>query len=213
MFLNRTDAAKKLVDPLKSYALKKDTCVLSLTRGGIVLGYELAKSLHLPLDVIIVRKLGAPDNPEYAIGALSEYGEVMVNNEVVKSYGIAWKYIEDQILQEKKEIERRQKMFRGEKKPLSLDNKTVILVDDGLATGYTMKAAVSDVKKQKASKVIVAVPVGPPDAVEELKMVADEVICLFTPSMFFAVGNHYIDFSQVSDEEVIYLLQQYREGK
>jgi putative phosphoribosyl transferase len=213
MFLDRRDAAQQLARALKKYTHHDHTCLLGLTRGGVVLAAEIATRLHLPVDAFIVRKIGAPDNPEYAIGAISEGGVVEINNDVVRSSVISWEYIDQQIVLQTQKIEHQKELYRGNRSLLDVGHQSVIIVDDGLATGYTMRVAIQDVRSQQASKIVVAVPVGPVDTVTELKKIVDEVICLKIPSIFFAVGNHYIDFSPVSDEEVVSLMKRFEKIK
>jgi len=213
MFLDRRDAAQQLAQALKTYAHHDHTCLLGLTRGGVVLAAEIATHLHLPVDAFIVRKIGAPDNPEYAIGAISEGGVVEINNEVVRREGIPWAYIDQQIVLQTQKIEHQKELYRGNRSLLDVGHQRVILVDDGLATGYTMNVAITDVRKRGAKEIIVAVPVGPQDTVQKLQEKADQVFCLLTPAVFFAVGNHYLDFSPVSDKEVVSLLKQFEKRK
>ena len=204
LFQNRADAGLKLAEKLGKYAESENTMIIALPRGGVVVGYEVARALNLPLDIVVPRKIGAPGNPEFAIGAITESGEMILNEEV---FGISESYLKSEAEKERAEAERRLKLYRGTRPPLDLKNKTVILVDDGLATGLTMRAAIASVKKMKAKKIIVAVPVTPPDAVELIKKEADEIIYLKAPLLFGAVGAFYKEFGQTTDEEVIELLK------
>lgn len=189
---------------LEKYKDAKDTIILALPRGGVVVGFEVAKVLNLPLDIVVPRKIGAPGNPEFAIGAITETGEMILNEEV---FGISESYLKNEAEKERAEAERRLKLYRGNRPPLSLKNKTVILIDDGLATGLTMRAAISSVKKMKAKKIIVAVPIAPPETVELIKKEVDEIFYLEAPPLFGAVGAFYKEFGETSDEEVIDLLK------
>src|SRR5665647_3307816 len=197
-FGDRVDAGKRLASALKNFSGKKGI-VLAIPRGGVVVGFEIAKALNLPLDVIIPRKIGAPDNPELAIGAVAEDGTEILDSNLIKYLGVSREYI-------KEEIERRLKLYRQDTSYPDLKGLDVIVVDDGIATGSTMKAALASVKNRGAASITVAVPVGPPSTIEELEKMADRVVCLYTPEFFQAIGEFYKDFSQTSDEEVIGLL-------
>lgn len=207
MFTDRIEAGQKLAARLEKYRKNNHTLVVSLTRGGVKVGAEVAGKLRLPMDILIVRKIGMPGNPEYAIGALSEYGEVVLDNEVIRSHEIPWEYIEEQIDEEKDTMRERKSLFEPYRTTIDLKGKTVLLVDDGLATGHTMKAALADMRKKEVEKIIVAVPVGPKETIQEMQKMADTVISLEIPEFFFAVGHHYENFDQVENEEVIELLQ------
>lgn len=207
IFKNRVDAGQKLSQALEKYKDAKDTVILALPRGGVVAGYEAAKKLNLPLDIVVPRKIGAPGNPEFAIGAITETGEGIFNEETIKTYGISKEYIESEIKKEKAEAERRLKLYRGKRPCLVLKNKTVIILDDGLATGLTMRAAIRTVKSRKPKKIVVAFPIGPSDSIEILKREVDEVVYLDAPFFFGAVGAFYEEFGQTTDEEVIDLLK------
>lgn len=201
MFRDRVDAGRQLADRLASYR-GEDAIVLALPRGGVVIGAEVARALGAPLDVIISRKIGAPDNPEYAIGAVSESGDAMIDEEAVQVYGIPRGYIDAEIARQMGEISRRVAYYRGGKPLTDLTRKAAILVDDGVATGYTMFAAVKAVRSLKPLKLVVAVPVSSPTAAAELRKQADEVVVLMAPEFFMAVGAFYANFEQVSDAEV-----------
>lgn len=201
MFRDRVDAGRQLARGLTRYQ-GQDVLILALPRGGVVVGNEVARALGAPLDVIISRKIGAPDNPEYAIGAVSESGDAMIDEEAVQAYGIPRAYIDSEIARQMGEISRRVGYFRGGKALPDLTRKTVILVDDGVATGYTMFAAIRGVRSLKPQKVVVAVPVSSPSAAVELRRRADETVILLTPDLFMAVGGFYANFEQVSDAEV-----------
>lgn len=206
IFHDRQDAGKKLAFLLKEYDRKKNAVVIGLPRGGVVTAFEIAQYLHLPLDVICPRKIGAPFNPELAIGAVTHNGALYLNDDLIEPLGIDKNYIETEGANQKKESERRMQLFRKNKPPLDVKGKTVILVDDGLATGATMKAAIFCIKSLEAKKIVGAIPVAPRDSLFEVKQLADEVFCLYTPDSFMAVGQFYEFFNQTSDEEVIELL-------
>lgn len=201
---NRAEAGQKLAELLKQFKDAKETIIIALPRGGVVVGFEVAKELNLPLDIVVPRKIGAPGNPEFAIGAITESGEMILNEEV---FGISESYLKSETEKERAEAERRLRLYRGSRLPLDLENKTVILIDDGLATGLTMRAAISSVKKMKAKKIIVAVPIAPPETVELIKKETDEIFYLEAPLLFGAVGAFYKEFGQTTDEEVIDLLK------
>jgi len=206
-FVNRVDAGKRLASALKNFSGKYGV-VLAIPRGGVVVGFEIAKALNLPLDITIPRKIGAPDNPELAIGAVAEDGSAILDNNLIKYLGISREYIKEESERQKQEIERRLKLYRQEKSYPDLKGFDVIVVDDGIATGSTMKAALASVRNRGAASVTVAVPVGPPSTIEELNELADRVVCLYTPEYFQAIGEFYTDFSQTPDEEVIRLLRE-----
>ncbi len=209
-FADRVDAGKRLASVLADFK-DKDAIVLAIPRGGVVLGFEIAKAVNLPLDVIIPRKIGAPDNPELAIGAMTEDGTTILDNNLVAYLDVSDEYIKEESKRQKVEIERRLKMYRQNEPYPNLKNRHVIIVDDGIATGSTMKAALASVKNRGAKTVTIAVPVGPPSTIEELKKQADKVVCLYTPEYFQAIGQFYEDFNQTTDEEVIQLLRQSRQ--
>jgi putative phosphoribosyl transferase len=210
-FADRVDAGKRLASALAHIA-RKNAIVLAIPRGGVVVGYEIAKALKLPLDVIIPHKIGAPDNPELAIGAMTEDGTIILDNNIVTYMGVQEGYIREESERQEREIKRRLKLYRQKEPYPILKGLDVILVDDGIATGATMKAALASVKKRGASNVTVAIPVGPPSTIEELKKHANRVICLYTPEYFQALGQFYGDFSQTTDEEVIQLIKQSKQG-
>ena len=206
-FSDRVDAGKRLASALKDFSGKKGI-VLAIPRGGVVVGYMIAKALNLPLDVIIPRKIGAPDNPELAIGAVAEDGTAILDGNLIKYLGVSREYIKEETERQKQEIGRRLKLYRQDASYPNLKGLDVIVVDDGIATGSTMKAALASVKNRGAASITVAVPVGPPSTIDELEKMADRVVCLHTPEFFQAIGEFYTDFSQTSDEEVIGLLRE-----
>jgi putative phosphoribosyl transferase len=205
LFADRVDAGKHLASALKN-VVDKDAIVLAIPRGGVVVGYEVAEALGLPLDVIIPRKIGAPSQPELAIGAMTEDGTVLLDERLLERLRVSDYYIKEESAAQKLEIQRRLKLYRGDFPYPSLANRDVILVDDGIATGSTMKAALASVRKRGAKTVVVAVPVGPPSTIMELEREADRVVCLHTPESFYAIGQFYRDFTQTRDEEVTRLL-------
>lgn len=210
-FVDRIDAGNRLASVLKDFSGKKGI-VLAIPRGGVVVGSVIAKSLNLPLDVIIPRKIGAPDNPELAIGAVAEDGTAILDNNLIRYLGVDREYVKEETEGQKKEIERRLKLYRHDISYPILKGLDVIVVDDGIATGSTMKAALASVKNRGAASITVAVPVGPPSTIEELNKIADRVVCLYTPEYFQAIGQFYKDFSQTTDDEVIKLLSESKQN-
>ncbi len=210
-FVDRVDAGKRLAAALKGFAVGNGV-VLAVPRGGVVVGYEIAEALDLPLDVIVPRKLGSPGNSELAIGAVAEDGSVVLDSSLVAYLDVSQEYIAEESERQRREIERRQSVYRQGMEPRQIAGKDVIVVDDGIATGSTMKAALASVRNQGAKSVTVAIPVGPPSTIEELKKMADRVICLYTPEYFQAIGQFYQDFSQTTDEEVIDLLKKCKQN-
>ncbi len=212
MFVDRKDAGVQLAERLKSYSEEREALVLALPRGGVVTGFEIARRLKIPLDVLIVRKIGHPLQPELAIGAVSETGTVEMNRSIISASAISKAYLDNEVSVQKKEIERRVELYRSGRGIAPLEGKTIILVDDGVATGATVKAAIATLRKEKIGRLVVAIPVAPPETAAELERMADEFICMETPSHFMAVGAHYQDFVQVTDEEVVKLLRQSAAG-
>ena len=211
MFNDRSDAGIQLASRLKEYKDKKGVLVLALPRGGVVTGYEIARHLNAPLDIVIVRKIGFPGQPELAIGAVSETGTVVLNDYIISGYGVSKEYIETEVSRQKEEISRRVKLYRKGKWLSGLEGKTVILVDDGIATGATMKVAIATLREEKLNKLVVALPVAPSSVAEEIEKMVDEFICIETPLDFMAVGSYYYDFTQVSDKEVVEILRRSEE--
>lgn len=208
MFTDRRDSGLQLAEKLNHYKGSRRVLVLALPRGGAVTGFEIAHAIGAPFDVLIVRKIGFPGQPELAVGAISETGAVVFNPRVI-SYGeVSKEYIDREISRQKGEIARRIRLYRGDRHLENLKGKTVILADDGVATGATMKAAITALKEAEVEKLIVAVPVAPPDTAAELASMVDEFVCLSTPADFMAVGQYYYDFTQVTDEEVADILKE-----
>jgi predicted phosphoribosyltransferase len=203
---NRREAGLTLAAQLQAYAARPDVVVLALPRGGVPVAYEVARSLHAPLDVFLVRKLGVPGHEELAMGAIASGGVRVLNADIVQWYGIAPPIIDAIAEAEQAELERRATAYRGNRPTVELHGRTVLLIDDGLATGSTMKAAVQAVRAHGPARIVVAVPVGAADTCRDLGAVADEVVCARTPRDFRAVGLWYRDFSQTTDEEVRELL-------
>jgi putative phosphoribosyl transferase len=206
-FRNRRDAGAELADQLAKYKDRKDVVILALPRGGVPVAFEVARALHAPLDVFLVRKLGVPQHRELAMGAIASGGVRVLNDYVVRSYRIPDAIIDEVAREEQLELERRETAYREGRPPIDLRNRTVLLIDDGLATGATMKAAVEAVRTRKPDRIVVAVPVGSPETCREFVDVADEIVCARTPSFFSAVGLWYRDFSETSDDEVRELLR------
>jgi predicted phosphoribosyltransferase len=206
-FTDRFEAGRILAAHLQAFKDRDDVVVLALPRGGVPVAHEIAQSLDVPLDVFVVRKLGLPGHRELAMGAIGSGGVRVLNDEIVNWFGVPAEVIDQVTREEQAELERREATYREGRAPLSLKNKIVILVDDGLATGSTMKAAVLAVRAHQPARLVVAVPVGAPETCREFEGIADVVICARTPDPFSAVGLWYRDFSQTTDEEVRDLLQ------
>ena len=206
-FRNRTEVGRLLAKQLKpTYANRPDVLVLGLPRGGVPVAYEVAEVLHAPLDICLVRKLGVPRHQELAMGAIATGGIMVLNEALVRSLNISQKAIEQVAAREQQELERRARVYRGQRPVPDLSHRTIILVDDGIATGSTIKAAISTIKKQQPKRIIVAVPVAPPDVCQELKDEVDELVCLLTPEWLYSISLWYDDFSPTTDAEVRYLL-------
>lgn len=207
MFENRTDAGRQLAQELSEYADRDDVVVLGLPRGGVPVAFEVAKALKAPLDVFVVRKLGLPRNSELAMGAIAS-GDVRVMNEnVVRRSGVSDRAIERVIEQEREKLKEREEIYRGARPRVGVEGKTVLLIDDGLATGATMRAAVHALREHNPEKIVVAVPTAPPDTCAEFEEIVDEIICATTPRFFMGVGGVYRDFSQTTNQEVRDMLE------
>lgn len=206
-FVDRVDAGKKLAKELSRYADRDDVVVLGLPRGGVPVAFEVARRLRAPLDVFVVRKLGAPGNPELAMGAIASGGVRVMNEEVVRSLSVSDEAIERAEEEEREKLQERERMYRGARPGVDLAGKVVLLVDDGLATGATMRAAVDAVREQEPQRIIVAVPTAPAETCADFEDYVDEVVCVATQRPFFGVGGAYRDFSQTSDERVGELLE------
>jgi putative phosphoribosyl transferase len=212
MFENRREAGQQLAQALSAYAGREDLVVLGLPRGGVPVAFEVAKALGAPLDVFIVRKLGVPWNPELAMGAIASGGVRVMNQDVVRGTGVTHEEIERVVEQETRELEERERIFRGARPTVDVKDKTVILVDDGLATGATMRAAVRAVRARGAAHIVVAVPTAPQETCSEFESLVDDVICLVTPRPFLGVGGAYRHFAQTTNDEVRDLLARARQG-
>jgi putative phosphoribosyl transferase len=207
-FRNRQHAGRALAGKLAPYAGRPDLTVLALPRGGTPVAYEVARALHAPLDVLVVRKLGVPGHEEYAMGAIAGGGERVLDEGLVRDLGIGAKAVDEVVRAEQHELERRERAYRGERPAPALRGRIAILVDDGLATGSTMRVAVRAVRRQAPARIVVAAPVASPEACELLRGEADELVCAEILDPFLGVGRWYLDFSQTSDEEVCSLLEE-----
>jgi putative phosphoribosyl transferase len=207
LFHDRTEAGQLLAKKLMKYANHPDVVVLALPRGGVPVAYEVARALHVPLDIFVVRKLGLPGHEELAIGAIASHGVRVLNEDVVRKLGISLDMFDAITAEERLELERRERAYRGDNPAPDVHGRTVILVDDGLATGSTMRAAVIALRQERPARVIVAVPVGSAETCAEFQMEADETVCVRMPEPFYAVGLWYDDFAQTTDEEVHNLLE------
>jgi putative phosphoribosyl transferase len=206
-FRDRSDAGRQLAGRLEEYGDNAGTIVLALPRGGVPVGAEIARELGAPLDVFVVRKLGVPGHEELAMGALATGGARVLNREVVARIGISPEQLERVTAREREEVVRRERLYRGDQPAPDLRGRIVIVVDDGLATGATMRAAVAALRQQDPERIVVAVPTGSADTCDDLRAHADDVVCLVSPDPFLAVGFWYDDFGQVSDDEVRSLLE------
>jgi len=206
VFANRTDAGRRLAAALGEYRDHRPV-VLALPRGGVVVGHPIAEALDCPLDIVVVRKLGAPGQPELGLGAIAEHGSRVVNDELVKYLRISTEALDRVEERERDELRRRVQRYRRNRPEVDVIGRTAIVVDDGLATGYTARAAVAAARARGAARVVLAVPVGAPDVVDDLRMLADRVVALSTPSDLRAVGFWYRNFAQTTDEEVLTLLE------
>jgi putative phosphoribosyl transferase len=206
-FQDRREAGRVLAEALRTYADRLDVVVLALPRGGVPVAYEVAAALGATLDILLVRKLGTPGHRELAMGAIASGGVLVLNDDVVRTLGIQPEAIDAAAHEEQRELERRQRTYLEGREPVPLEGKVVILVDDGLATGSTMKAAAQAVRRRNPARVIVAVPVGARDTCADMAGLADEVVCARMPDPFTAVGQWYGDFDQTTDEEVMQLMR------
>lgn len=208
IFNDRREAGRALAAFVRSRITTDDVLVLGLPRGGVPVAWEVARALGAPLDICLVRKLGVPGHEELAMGAIASGGLRVLNNDLIRQLGISERAIDDTTRRETAELERRERIFRGDRPEPVIAGSTVVVVDDGLATGSTMLAAVTALRSAHPARILVAVPVGASDTCAELKRVADDCICAATPEPFFGVGTWYLDFEQTSDDEVRQLLQQ-----
>jgi putative phosphoribosyl transferase len=206
LFKDRRDAGRQLVPQLIKYKDQKDVLVLGLARGGMVTAHEVAVGLNVPLNVVVVRKIGAPGNEELALGAIAELGEGIFNEQLIGILGVSHDYLKKEMERQKKFLKDRLDLYRGNSPAPVIKGKTVILVDDGIATGASMRVAIKSVRDAGAKKIVLAVPVAAPDSLRKIQKEVDEVACLSSPIFFEAVGEFYRAFEQTSDEEVIHLL-------
>jgi predicted phosphoribosyltransferase len=210
IFSDRTEAGKYLASKLLNYKDRPDVLVLALPRGGVPIGYEVAHALGVPLDIFLVRKLGVPGHEELAMGAIATGGVRVLNEDVVDYLGIPLNVIDAMAAREMNELRRRELAYRGNRPEPDVKGKTVILVDDGLATGSTIRAAAQALRQQQPARIVVAVPVSAPQTCDEYRIGVDEIVCAATPEPFLGVGQWYVDFSQTTDDEVRDLLEQAR---
>ena len=203
MFRNREEAGQILADKLSQYRNDPTALILALPRGGVVVGYQLSLALHIPLDVFITRKIGAPDNPEYAIGAVAETGSRYLNQEAVSSFGLSRYGLDRLIHVQEKEIARRKDLYRQGRPLPQLTGRTVLLVDDGIATGSTFMASALAIRSLQPRRLVGVIPVGPSSTIREVRSHVDELVVLMTPDLFEAVGNFFMDFRQVEDRDVV----------
>jgi putative phosphoribosyl transferase len=206
IFANRTEAGQELALRLRKYAYRDDVIVLGAPRGGVPIAFEVATALRAPLDVFVLRKLGVPGREEFAFGAIASGGVRILDRRTIEGLGITGLDIERVTRAEKQELERRERAYRGGRSPLDVSGLTVILVDDGIATGSSMRAAIRALRQMKPARIVIAVPVAPPSTCSQIQFEADELVCLEMPEPFYGVGQFYDDFTQVSDEEVKNLL-------
>jgi putative phosphoribosyl transferase len=212
-FRDRSHAGRFLAERLRQYANRQDVLVLALPRGGVPVAHEVAKALHVPMDIFLVRKLGVPGHEELAMGAVASGGVRVINEDVVRSLGIPGAAIDRVAQKELTELSRREQAYRGNRPEPEIRGRTVILVDDGLATGSTMRAAAQALAMKKPAKIVVAVPIASSDTCEALSREVDEVVCAVTPEPFYAVGLWYDDFDQTTDADVRALLAESRRGQ
>jgi putative phosphoribosyl transferase len=206
LFKDRRDAGKQLAAKLQQYKDRQDVIVLGLARGGMVTAAEVAAHLHVFLNVIVVRKVGAPGNEELALGAIAEHGEGVFNDHLIGILGVSSDYLKKEVERQKRLLKERLALYRGTSATPELKGKTVILIDDGIATGASMRVAIHSVKDAGAKKIVLAVPVASPDSLNKIAKEVDETVCLHAPAFFEAVGSFYREFGQTSDDEVIHLL-------
>jgi putative phosphoribosyl transferase len=211
LFRNRCEAGQKLAERLAKYRSRPDAIVLALPRGGVPVGFELARALNLPLDIFLVRKLGVPWQPELAMGAIATGGTQVLNHDIIATLKLSADEVSEAIEREERILKQRERLFRGETPPQVIEGRVVILVDDGLATGSSMRAAVAALRRMKPARIVIAVPVSSASTCAELGAEVEEMVCLATPEPFWAVGQWYVDFAPTTDEEVQHLLAQARE--
>ena len=206
MFRDREEAGRKLADELSRYRNDPTALILALPRGGVAVGYQLSLALHIPLDVFITRKIGAPGNPEYAIGAVTESGSHYLYQEAISSFGLSRHELDRLIHVQEQEIARRKDLYRQGRPLPRLTGRTLLLVDDGIATGSTFMASALAIRSLQPHRLVGVIPVGPPSTIREVRSHVDELVVLMTPDPFYAVGNFFTDFTQVEDRDVIQYL-------
>lgn len=208
IFQNRDEAGRKLAEALTEYANKESTLILGLGKGGIVIAKTVAQALSLPLDILLTRKIGAPINDEFPIGAITEHGTTYFDTRLIRQLQISQDYLDSMVEQEHIEAQKQIALYRENLEASDFTGKRVIIVDDGLATGATAKVAIQAVRERKATEVVLAVPMAPVDAIPELKEAADRFICLHTPDPFYTVKQFYFDFPDIAEEEIVRLLKE-----
>jgi putative phosphoribosyl transferase len=208
LFKDRIAAGQQLALQLETYAHSGEVCVLGLPRGGVPVAYEIARTLGVELDVFLVRKLGVPEQPELAMGAIASGGIRYLNHRIIESCHVSNAALEAVIRKEQQELERREQLYRQNRPPLRVEDRHIILVDDGIATGASMQAALIALRDRRPKQLIVAIPVAPRSSLRQFSRIADEVVCLISPTSFNSVGQWYVDFAQVSDAAVCELLNQ-----
>ena len=206
LFENRKEAGKQLALELAPYKKGENVVSVGLVRGGVVVAASVSEALEIPLDVVIVRKVGAPDNPELALGAISDEGEGVLNDELIAMLGVSKDYLRKELERQREIVHQRKTLYLGDKQSPGFEGKVVLLIDDGIATGASVKVAIEAIRVKLPEKIVLAVPVAPPDALRDISLLVDEVVCLHAPRSFGAVGAFYRDFSQVTDEEVVNLI-------
>jgi len=207
LFRNRVEAGRRLAERLRNYADRADVIVLAAPRGGVPVAYEISEALNLPLDVFVLRKLGVPGHEELAFGAIASGGVRVIDPDIVEGYGITGSDIERVSQKEREEMRRREITYRGARAPLDVGGRTVILVDDGIATGASIRAGIQALRQLSPARIVVAAPVAPPSTCARLRYEVDELVCLEMPEPFYGVGQFYADFSEVTDDEVKHLLE------
>ncbi|MBY0530254.1 MAG: phosphoribosyltransferase [Rhabdochlamydiaceae bacterium] len=205
IFKDRLDAGRQLAKELIAFSDSKNVIVIGLARGGVILAAEIAAALHLPMDIIVVRKIGAPGNEELALGAICESGEGVFNESLVSFLGVSQEYLEKEVERQRILINERLALYRGHGCPLSVQDKTVILVDDGIATGASIRVAIQSLRSLRVKKLVLAVPVAAPDSLQKIEKEVDRVVCLYRPSFFESVGSFYEVFNQTTDAEIVTL--------
>lgn len=212
MFLDRTDAGRQLAQRLAAYANRDDVLVLGIPRGGVPVAFEVAQALRAPLDILLVRKVGAPGQKELAMGAIASGGVRVLNEDVIRDLGISEAELAGAVTEQEAELKRREELFRGVRPAIAVRGKIAILVDDGIATGSSMLAAVDALRSLQPARIVVATPVAPPQAEAQLERVADEFVCVGAPEWFFGISEFYRRFPQIEDSEVQDLLRRAREA-